>query len=82
MDDKEKRDFIRHFIDNEFDLITSIIDIEEKIINIGEECKKEIMEEIYNFEKQTLKAIGILVDRLGKEKGIEQLKLNFRQFNL
>jgi hypothetical protein len=36
MDDKEKRDFIRHFIDNEFDLITSIIDIEEKIINIGE----------------------------------------------
>jgi hypothetical protein len=40
------------------------------------------MEEIYNFEKQTLKAIGILVGRLRKEKGIEQLKLNFRQFNL
>lgn len=79
---KEKERIINKFIDEEFDDLTSMSDIYEYLVKIGDECKKEIIEEIDNYEKQTLKAIGTLVDEHGKEKGVEQLELNFRQFNV
>ena len=81
-DIEEKKELINNFIDNEFDEITSTYEVYKEVIKISDECKKTQKVKVDDFENKVLKRIGILIDSKGREKGVETLKSNFRQFNV
>jgi len=81
-DIESKKELIDKFMNEEFDEITDTFKILNSIKKMAEGYKKETLSKIDNFEKDVLKAIGTLVDEYGKEKGVEALESNFRQFNV
>ena len=61
---------------------TSIDEVYKEVVKIADDCKKTQKAKVDDFENKVLKQIGILIDSKGREKGVEILKSNFRQFNV
>jgi len=81
-DVENKKRLLDNFIYNEFDDISDTSNILKSIKEKSDAFKKQTKEKIGTYEKSVLKSIGTLIDTKGKEKGVEILKNNFRQFNI